>query len=169
VESWVAGLSSDAAFNFESYAECFVSENLVRTYIDDRSIPLSAEARAEADRWKKRETDSKQRGNISIDIRQNPSDLSYLSMDDLANLVDKPQDRLKEAALARDATEFKPMRDAVAHTALLTDTAKERLRAVRENIKGRIKTLLVQQPEKPAARRGRGPKGRSKTKPSRKK
>lgn len=150
VESWVADLSADAAFNFESYAECFVSENLVRRYITDRTIPLSDEAKKEADKWKKREGESKNKGNISIDIRRDPNDLSYLSMDDLANLVDKPKDKQKEAALARDATEFKPMRDAVAHTALLTDTAKQRLRTVRENIKGRIRTLLGNHAEEPA-------------------
>jgi hypothetical protein len=64
-------------------------------------------------------------------------------MEDLANLVDKPKDRLKEASLSRDAAEFKPMRDAVAHTALLSDAAKATLRSVRENIKGRVGTLLA--------------------------
>ena len=68
--------------------------------------------------------------------------LNYLSMDDLANLVDKPKDKLKEAALSRDAAEFKPIRDAVAHTALLTNEAKKKLTTVRENIKARVKTLL---------------------------
>jgi len=34
------------------------------------------------------------------------------------------------------------MRDAVAHTALLTDEAKKKLATVRENIKGRVKSLL---------------------------
>jgi len=168
VEAWVTDLSADAAFNFESYAECFVAENLVRTFITDRRIPLSTEAKAEADMWKKREDDNKSRGNISIDIRRHPSDLSYLSMDGLANLVDKPQDKLKEAALARDATEFKPMRDAVAHTALLTDAAKQRLRAVRENIKSRIKTL-VHQVEESELKRRRAPKSGSKKKPTRRK
>ena len=62
-------------------------------------------------------------------------------MDDLAYLVDK-KDPLKEACLARDANEYKPIRDAVAHTALLTDVAKTKLSTVRENIKGRVKTIL---------------------------
>ena len=62
-------------------------------------------------------------------------------MDDLANLVDK-RDKNKEACLARDAAEFKPIRNAVAHTRLLTDAAKNKLTSVRENIKGRVKTLL---------------------------
>jgi hypothetical protein len=110
-------------------------------------IPLSDEAKKEAKKWKDRERKSKNKGNISINIRRNPDELSYLSMDDLANLVDKPEDRQNHAALVRDAIEFKPMRDAVAHTALLTDEAKRRLQTVRENIKGRIKTLLTSRPE----------------------
>lgn len=142
VDRWVNELSSDATFNFESYAECFISENLVREYIKDKRMPLSSEAKAEATKWKTREADSKNKANISIAIRKAGGDLSYLSMDDLANLVDKPQDKNKQPGLARDASEFKPIRDALAHTALLTDVAKKKLTSVRENIKARVKTLL---------------------------
>lgn len=142
VDEWVSQLSGDAAFNFESYAECFVSENLVRKFIKTKRIPLSPEAQAEAKQWKTKEADNKNKGNISIEIRRGSEDLSYLSMDGLANLVDK-RDKIKEACLARDAAEFKPIRDAVAHTALLTDEAKKKLTSVRENIKGRVKTLLA--------------------------
>ena len=141
VDNWVGELSSDATFNFESYAECFISENLVRRYIKEERIQLSDEAKKEAKKYEDRETESKKRGNISIEIRRVGGSLSYLSMDDLANLVDK-LDKATEACLARDAAEFKPIRDAVAHTALLTDAAKKKLTTVRENIKGRVKTLL---------------------------
>jgi hypothetical protein len=141
VDRWVNELSSDATFNFESYAECFISENLVREYIKEKGILLSNEAKIEVTKRKTNETDSKNKGNISIDIRRAGDDLSYLSMDFLANLVDK-RDKIKDASLARDATEFKPIRDAVAHTALLTDKAKKKLATVRENIKGRVKALL---------------------------
>ncbi len=61
-------------------------------------------------------------------------------MDDLANLVDKRE--VKEACLARDAAEYKPIRDAMAHTALLTDEAKIKLTTVYENIKGRLRSLF---------------------------
>jgi hypothetical protein len=141
IDAWVDDLSADAAFNFESYAECFISENLARKYIQEKKIPLSKEAAAEVEKWKKVETESKNRGNISIHIRRKVSDLSYLSMNDLAYLVDK-LDPIKEACLARDANEYRPVRDAVAHTALLTDVAKHKLTSVYENIKGRLKTLL---------------------------
>lgn len=141
VDKWVDELAEDAQFNFSSYAECFISENLIRKYIADKQITLSPEAERERDTWKKKEAESKNRANISIDIRRSSNDLNYLSMDDLANLVDKV-DAMKLAGLSRDATEYKPMRDALAHTALLTDLAKQRLTAVYENIKARIRTLL---------------------------
>ena len=69
------------------------------------------------------------------------SDLSYLSMNCFANLVDK-KDPNKEACLLRDANEYRPIRDALAHTALLTDVAKKKLTTVYENIKGRVNKLL---------------------------
>ena len=63
-------------------------------------------------------------------------------MDGLANLVDK-RDKITEACLARDASQYKPIRDALAHTALLTNEAKAKLTSVYSNIKGRIKALLA--------------------------
>lgn len=142
VDEWVQRLSEDASFNFESYAECFISENLVRNYIDEKGIGLSPEAQIVVSEWKKKEQESKNRGNISILIRKKANDLSYLSMNDLAHLVDAGDKTKRDARLIRDADEFKPMRDAMAHTALLTDEAKKRLTTVRENIKARVKTLL---------------------------
>jgi hypothetical protein len=141
VENWVNDLGEDAQFNFGSYAECFISENLIRKFIQENSIALSSEAQTERKKWQGVETDSKNKGNISIDIRRVGGDLSYLSMNSLAYLVDK-KDPIKEACLARDANEYKPIRDAIAHTALLTDVAKSKLTSVYENIKGRIRTLL---------------------------
>jgi hypothetical protein len=113
-----------------------------RRYVKYKKIPLSKEAKEEVKKWKQAEEANKGKGNVSIEIRRGPSDSSYLSMDHLANLVDKSKDPLKEAALSRDAREYKPIRDAVAHTALLTDSAKKKLTSVRENIRGRVKTIL---------------------------
>jgi hypothetical protein len=145
VDEWVDALAEDAQFNFSSYAECFISENLIRKYILEKDIPLLPDTKKAIDDFKKMETKFKGIGNISIEIRKYDSDLSYLSMNQLANLVDgikDPEAPLKEACLSRDANEYKPMRDALAHTGLLTDKAKYRLTAVYENIKGRIRTLL---------------------------
>jgi hypothetical protein len=142
VEQWVAALSDDAAFNFGSYADCFVSENLVRKFIQDKQIPLSPQADGEFEKWWGREKSFKEAGQISIDIRKGANKLSYLSMDGLANLVDKPAEREKRACLSNDAKEYKPVRDAVMHTALLTDEAKNKLSSVFANIKARVRDLL---------------------------
>lgn len=126
-----------------SYVECFISENLIRKYIEDENIVLSKEAHAEIQKWQKREKENKEKGNISIEIRKRNVQLSYLSMDALANLVDK-KDFQKDACLARDSKEYKPIRDALAHTALITDKAKTRLSTVFNNLRERINALITE-------------------------
>lgn len=142
VDAWVASLADDAQYSFTSYAECYVSENLIRLHIGDSKLPLSAEAKRQIAEMKRREDTNKNKGNVSIDIRKTPVDISYLSMDGLANLVDK-KDKTKSASLSRDAATYKPIRDALMHTALLTNAAKTMLTAVSENIKGRVRNLIA--------------------------
>ena len=153
VDNWVGELMEEAKFSFPSYAECFVSENLIRKYIQEKKIPLSPDAEKEIKEFQTREKRSKGAGNISIDIRQEEK-LSYLSMDGLANLVDK-NNQNKEASLSRSAKEYKSFRDALMHTAFLTDGAKQRLTDVYKNIVGRVKELLcnVSQKEPKVLRR----------------
>ncbi len=70
VAGWVEGLSDDAAFNFESYADCFVSENLVRKYIKKRESDIVHGGEdAIITQWKEKEKANKGKGNISIEIR----------------------------------------------------------------------------------------------------
>lgn len=142
VKGWVDELADDARFNLGSYAECFISENLVRKYVNHKKLALTQPVKDEIKLRKGQEKTNKQKGNISVTVRKNGSELEYLSMDFLAKLVDK-KDPLKEACLPRDANEYKPLRDAVAHTSLLTDVAKKKLTAVYENVKGRVQTLLA--------------------------
>lgn len=142
VDEWVNSLSDDAQFNLSSYAECFVSENLLRKFIGYKNLTLSPEAQKSLIEYKKKEDTAKNAANISFEIRQNANDLLYFSMDDLANFVDKPTDQLRQAGISRDAKTYKPVRDAIAHTAILTQTAKQSLNTTYENIKARIKKLL---------------------------
>lgn len=142
VDGWVASLGEDATFNFASYAECFISENLIRKFVVEKKIPLSRESKRLVRDYRAKEEENKGKGNVSIDIRHANSDLSYLSMSDLAALVDK-KDRQKDNCLHRDSYEYKPMRDALMHTALLSQLAKQRLTMVYENIKGRLRALLA--------------------------
>lgn len=142
VDNWVNSLSDDAQYNLSSYAECFVSENLLRKYIEHKNLTLSPEAQRNLTKYKIKEDEAKNAANISFEIRQNSNDLLYFSMDDLANFVDKPADQLKQAGISRDAKTYRPVRDAVAHTAILTQVAKQSLNTTYENIKARIKKLL---------------------------
>lgn len=141
VDQWVNELADDAQFNFSSYAECFISENLIRKYIEDKKFPLSPQAVNVANEWKTKVVGHKIKGNLSIDIRRVDNDLSYLSMNDLAYLLDNKKSEAGPS-LARDADEYRPIRDALMHTALLTVAAKAKLTGVYENIKGRLRTLL---------------------------
>jgi len=143
VEEWVNSLRDDAQFNLSSYTECFISENLLRKYIKHKSILLSQEANDNIVKYKQKEAEAKNRANISFDIRQDSNDLLYLDMDNLSNFIDKPKDPNKEAGIARDAKVYKPIRDAVAHTSILTNVAKNNLNIIFENIKARIKKLLI--------------------------
>lgn len=141
IDSWVDDLADDASFNFTSYAECFISENLIRKYIKSKKIGLNKEAKKQSKFYKDKEEENKNLAGISIDIRKNTNDLSYLDMDDLAYMVDMDKTG-KKAALSRDADVYKPIRDAIAHTGLLTDQAKRKLTTVFENIKERVNKLL---------------------------
>ncbi|MEO6233464.1 MAG: ATP-binding protein [Ferruginibacter sp.] len=141
VDDWVNSLSDEAQFNLSSYAECFVSENLLRKYIREKNVAISPEAKAEFNKWKGKEEQDKNKANISFDIRDKVDDLHYLSMDHLANLADMHKEH-KMTALSRDAVVYKPVRDAMAHTAILTNTAKQSLNTTFENIKARVKKLL---------------------------
>ena len=141
IDDWIRSLGDDARFNFASYAECFISENLIRKYIEEKQMDLSSEALEQIEKYREKESAAKQRGNISIHIRASENPLAYLSMDELAAFVDK-RDPIKESCLSRDSREYKPMRDALMHTAILSYVAKNRLTSVYENIKARVNTLL---------------------------
>lgn len=142
VEEWAKKLSEEAQFNIPSYTECFISENLLREYIKHTSLPLSKEAVDAATNWKEKEQKSKDAANISYDVRVSSDDLCYLDMDHLANLIDKTPDKLKDAGLSRSAVLYKPIRDAVGHTSIITRIAKAQLNLEYENIKARLIKLL---------------------------
>ena len=64
----------------------------------------------------------------------------------LANLVDKPRDgENQDLSLSKKAKEYKPVRDAVMHTSLITDEAKRKLTTVYDDIKARLKILFYGQ------------------------
>lgn len=143
VEKWVSELEEDATFNFSSYGECFISENLLRKYITDKGIALGDKREKKVKEYRKKAEDAKNAANISFDIREDDNDLSYFAMDDLTYMVEPvSKGEIKKASLHRDAQEYKPIRDAMSHTSRLTKAAKNKLNTTYENIKARIIYLL---------------------------
>ncbi|MFA5051352.1 MAG: ATP-binding protein [Patescibacteria group bacterium] len=142
IKKWIKEQQPDAEFNIPAYVDCFLSENLIRKYIKEKQVPLTSPAVTEINEWRPREQQRKSEANISFDIREHDDDLSYLGMDFLAKVVDGNLHQQNTASLVRDAVEYKPIRNAIGHTALLTEIAKQKLRLVYENIKGRLRKLL---------------------------
>lgn len=138
--TWIRGLRPDAEFNIPAYVDCFLSENLIRKYVSDKGVSHTTRSTNEITEYKELENKRKADANISFDI-SSAGDLGYLGMDTLAHMVDG-EPKQDQASLARDAIEYKPVRNAVGHTALLTDEAKRKLTIVYENIRARINTLL---------------------------
>ena len=54
VEKWVSELDEDATFNFSSYGECFISENLLRKYITDKGIALGDKQEEKVKEYRKK-------------------------------------------------------------------------------------------------------------------
>ena len=148
---WIKELDDDAVFNIQAYTECFISENLLRKYIDDKQIDYKQSNGIvnKIKGYRNAEDKSKIAGKINLTIRKNDDDLSYLDMGDLADLAENPPGRIPNITpntVVAAWKEYRPIRNAVMHTALLTDQSRLKLTSVYNNIKARIKILLSRNP-----------------------
>lgn len=144
VEGWLSKLRPDAEFNMSAYVDCFLSENLIREFIENQSVTITAPAQTEIDKWKKRESENLQEANISYAITRTKNDLGYLGMKELSILTEggKNDSKGKPTSLYRDQISYTPIRNAVGHTSLLTPNAKIQLGMTLVNIKARLQKLL---------------------------
>ena len=141
VDGWVHELQDDAEFNFESYAQCFIAENLIRKYLAEQSIQLTLPAKKEVEEYRVREERSKKKSvNVSIEIRKTDDPLTYLSIETLSKVAEGSLQNTNN--LVPRFQRIQPLRDAVMHTAQLSDQAKKKLSTVFDNIKARVAKLL---------------------------
>ena len=138
-KGWIEDLIEDAEFNIPAYAECFLSENLLRRYIVEKQIDYSKFSDA-IKKYRDREVKSKSGGNVNISIRKRDDDLDYLGMYELTKIIDNPGGVVN--TMVTDGKEYMPIRNAVAHTALLTDQAKRKLTTIYENVRARVSNLI---------------------------
>lgn len=141
VDGWIGDLRNDAEFNLQAYVDCFLSENLVRKLLSRQTPTLSTGVQKEADEWRAMEETRKGEANISFEIRRSKEDADYLSMDALAVTAEGSKSTTGPS-LWRDAVNYKPVRNAVGHTGLLTQLGKNHLSTTYENIKARVRNLL---------------------------
>lgn len=148
VDGWLDDLRADAEFNISSYVDCFLSENLLRTYIRSYGLSLNKGAPHEIHQWKEREQKRMGEANISFDIRKDEDGLSFLDIDLLALSVEGSKATGGKQSLWTDAISYKPVRNVVGHTGLLTNNAKAHLSLTFANITGRVKKLISERPKK---------------------
>ena len=143
INKWVSALQDDAEYNFSSYAECFVSENLLRTYIHEKKLQLSNSVKKTASEWRSIEKKNKDRANMEIQIGCNDDDKNYLGMHELIKVIDPSGakgTRINKFNI--DEMEYIPLRNAVMHTVRLSEEAKLKLTTVYNNIKAKIKKII---------------------------
>lgn len=148
VDVWLNELRPDAEFNISAYVDCFLSENLVRKFIAHKNMTLPDGAVKEVGEWRKIEANRKGEANINFDIRKNNDDLSYLGMDALAVTSEGSKSTGGKQSLWTDAIAYRPVRNAVGHTGLITNNAKTHLNLTHENIKARVKNLVSEKETK---------------------
>lgn len=142
IENWLKSLREEAQFNYPSYSECFLSENLTRKFILHKNfLPLSEEKQRKVDDFKNKETAHKIACGMNIDIRQYSNDLNYLDLTELSHVAE-PGNGGNLASLQSKSKEFRPIRNAVMHTALLTNDAKTKLTSIFNDVKARLRYLL---------------------------
>lgn len=148
VDIWLDALREDAEFNISSYVDCFLSENILRQYIRSYKLNLDKGAPARIQQYKEQEAKRKGEANISFDVRKDVDGLTFLEMDLLALSVEGSKKTNGNQSLWTDAISYKPIRNVVGHTGLLTNNAKKHLSLTFENIKARVKKLISEKPKK---------------------
>ena len=145
VNQWAEVLSDEVKFNIPSYTECFIAENLLRAFIKYKKIDTS-EFSSKVENYKKREEKNKNKANISYDIRENEDDLFYLDMDDLS--VKSDPDTGSGPSIEQSAKVYRPIRNAIGHTSIITEQAKNALNVEFNNIKARLEKIVDSVEEK---------------------
>ena len=137
VQEWIDLDEVEAAYNAKSYATCFVAENLLRDYIKYVNLEKNVDEK-NINKYKTKVDKAKKEAGIDYEIRQKTDGLYYADMTDLTDAIATPKEKNEHFGICMHAKKFKPLRDAVAHTGLLTNEAKMDLELNFANIKERL-------------------------------
>lgn len=137
VQEWIDLDEVEAAYNAKSYVTCFVAENLLRDYIKYVNLEKNVDEK-NINKYKTKVDKAKKEAGIDYEIRQKTDGLYYADMTDLTDAIATPKEKNEHFGICMHAKKFKPLRDAVAHTGLLTNEAKMDLELNFANIKERL-------------------------------
>ena len=141
-DKWLKELQPDAEFNLSSYVDCFLAENLIRKYIAEEGIQVDKGIYNKVDELRKSEKKAKDKATISFEISKNNDDLNYLDMGDLAFTAEGSKKDDGKPSLNKHSVSYRPVRNAVCHTSLLSDVAKNHLNVTFHNIKAQVANLV---------------------------
>ena len=143
---WLKKLETYAANNINSYADCFISENLLRMFIDEQKSNIDVSFKKKLAKWEETENRNLKNANISYEVRKSPysvRSLNYFGMIELATIAEGNKTKNSdEPSLNRSIAEYNAFRNVIGHTGFLTETAQKALETLRENIKARVTKLL---------------------------
>ncbi len=159
-DDFIKDLANDAAFNSSSYVQCFISENLLRKHIEQSGVtPLGCtntdkggktchdryDLKAgninlceycKGEKGKQSLQVQKKEAGTAIQIRKAEDDLlMYLDYIDLAKIIN-------DTILKNEDKPYRPLRNSVMHTSLLTQEAKTKLTSVFDNVVATVKQLI---------------------------
>ena len=123
VKEWAEKLKNDAGYNINSYVDCFVIENILRLFIKEQKISLITKMKIMND-FREKERKAKSIAGIKYRIRNQNLNSHYLGIEALVNCIEK---EFKDFNVKDAVNQFKPLRNVVAHTGLLSDRAKSKL------------------------------------------
>lgn len=128
--------------NAEEYVLCYVVGNLLRQILLTRNAALPQGETIEAGQRRGQDTRLKGRTNTAIQIRKDESDVFYLDYKFLAFVIDCIMKLIDSDRLEADSDALVLIRNAIMHTAWLTDDAKTSLEGTTNNFKAKIRSLL---------------------------
>ena len=140
VNEWLDEVRWAAYSSLTAYGDCFIAENLLRNYLEE-SLPnseFSQEFKAVATRFRKKEEKNLNSIAYGSGIRVKTSDPYYVYLDDLLREIYKDDPTFDETSI----TKLRVLRNAVAHTCVLTEQAQSDLVDEVAEVRERIKTKL---------------------------
>ena len=140
INEWLDEVRWAAYSSLTAYGDCFIAENLLRNYLEE-SLPqteFSQKFKNVATKFREKEEKNLDRIAYGSGIRVKTSDPYYVYLDDLLREIYKDDSTFDETS----TTKLRVLRNAVAHTCVLTEQAQSDLVDEVAEVKERIKTKL---------------------------